>query len=156
MVFLVKRSILHKTIAPWAALKTGLQKEGRSGAGAEPIPEENAGRAVWGSMERGCCAALLLPALALSAASSTRPGFCDRTHELSIKAHIACLLNSQFALSHSHTEPEHIWESLNKFSPAVGFKWWFLALESPFTHSQLFGQMRTHAICKHKIKSEGF
>lgn len=61
MVFLVKRSILHKTIAPWAALKTGLQKEGRSGAGAEPVPEENAGRAVWGSMEKGCCAALLLP-----------------------------------------------------------------------------------------------
>jgi len=86
----------------------------KSGAEAEvaSLPEADPGSVVWGSSEwcllRCLAAGCVTP---WSAASRIHPVLHDHTQPLSIKSHIAYLLNSPFALNHSQAEPEYIWKA---------------------------------------------
>lgn len=50
-----------------------------------------------------------------SAVSRIHSVFHDHTQQLSIKSHIAYLLNSRFALKHSQAEPEYSWKAWINF-----------------------------------------
>lgn len=100
-------------IAPYSILKSESHKKEKSGAEAEAasIPEEDPGSMVWGRSERCCSVTLLLSVTLWSAVSRVHSVFHHHTQQLSIKSHIAYLLNSQFALKHSQAEPEYIWKA---------------------------------------------